>query len=684
MTMTATYSPDDNKLRLHSVERLEAPVYARACKLGFRYAPKQEVFVAPSWTPAREDFLIELCGEIEDEDTSLTQRAEERAERFEGYQGKRTSEAQAARAAVSAISDGIPFGQPILVGHHSEARARKDADRIENGMRKAVRLWDTAEYWKDRAAGALAHAAYKELPDVRARRIKGIEADARKVARSVEALKEAIAALSVEGLTFEQAQQATTLDVSYGLWTALREKPAEYRETCAKYVEGFKRNLDGHYKRWAAHYENRLTYERAMLAESGGLVADKFDIVPGGEVLVRGSWHKVVRVTKRDGKPVSVTTNARFVPVRGMEEIADYRAPSAEVATAAANSRKLPPLCNYPGEGFLHMTKAEWDATHSDYKGSRELGQGAKRAAGYRPDIKGAAVEGQEVARHRVRVVVRGGLQPVFLTDSKVTKAPALAKIEEAAGGEQSELLTEQETAPVVADSLQAVAKAASPAAVEVEQPAAELVAKVDQDDTDAKAFEAMRRGLRAGVQVVSAPQLFPTPPELAARMVELANIMDGDRVLEPSAGTGRLVQAVRNTGASVHIVAVEISHPLAKQLHAINEQISDVPQEVEVISRDFLELKPGAGSDGCIGAFDAVVMNPPFVGAQDIKHIRHALAMVKPGGRLVALCANGPRQQEQLRPLVDQYRGEWENLPGGSFSESGTGVNVALLMLRA
>lgn len=677
MTMTATYSPDDNKLRLYSVERLDAPTYARACKLGFRYAPRQELFVAPAWTPAREDFLIELCGEIGDDDTSLTDRAETRAERFEDYQAKRAAEADAARATISRITDGIPFGQPILVGHHSERRARKDAERIENGMRNAVRLWDTSQYWKDRAAGALAHAAHKESPDVRARRIKTIEADARKMARSVAELETAIAALSVEGLTYEQAEAATGISVSYGLWTELRDAPEKYLETCAKYVAGFKKNLAGICVRWAAHYENRLTYERAMLAEQGGLAADKFDIVPGGEVFVRGSWYKVVRVNKRDGKAISVTTNSRFVSVRGMEEINDYRAPSAEVAAAASDARKLPPLCNYPGEGFLHMTKAEWDATHSDYKGSRELGHGAIRAKGHRPDIKGAAVELQEVGRHRVRVVVRGGLVPVFLTDSKVTKAPPVATVEKTAAPEQSELLPVADIAPAVVNI--------APEVAEVQRPASQPVAAyVDPDADNAKAFEALRKGLRAGVQVVSAPQLFPTPPELAARMVELAGIMDGDRVLEPSAGTGRLVQAVRDTGAIVHIVAVEVNRPLADQLHAFNANRGDVPQEVEVIARDFLELKPGAGSDGCIGAFDAVVMNPPFVGAQDIQHIRHALAMVKPGGRLVALCANGPRQNEQLRPLVAQYRGEWEVLPAGSFAESGTAVNVALLTLRA
>jgi hypothetical protein len=42
---------------------------------------------------------------------------------------------------------------------------------------KAVQLWRTSEHWKRRAAGALRHAKYKERPDVRARRIKAIEAE---------------------------------------------------------------------------------------------------------------------------------------------------------------------------------------------------------------------------------------------------------------------------------------------------------------------------------------------------------------------------------------------------------------------------------------------------------------------------------------------------------------------------
>jgi hypothetical protein len=48
--------------------------------------------------------------------------------------------------------------------------------------------------------------------------------------------------------------------------------------------------------------------------------------------------------------------------------------------------------------------------------------------------------------------------------------------------------------------------------------------------------IEAMRATLKAGVQVVSAPQLFPTPSALAARMVRLAGLAVGMRVLEPRA----------------------------------------------------------------------------------------------------------------------------------------------------
>jgi hypothetical protein len=46
----------------------------------------------------------------------------------------------------------IPFGQPYLVGHHSEKRDRNYRDRIHNTFGKAFAAQDKAQHYKDKAA----------------------------------------------------------------------------------------------------------------------------------------------------------------------------------------------------------------------------------------------------------------------------------------------------------------------------------------------------------------------------------------------------------------------------------------------------------------------------------------------------------------------------------------------------
>ena len=62
VTFTATYSPEDNKIRLYASERLDTDLYTRVRSAGFIWAPKQELFVAPMWTPERFDLAVELAG----------------------------------------------------------------------------------------------------------------------------------------------------------------------------------------------------------------------------------------------------------------------------------------------------------------------------------------------------------------------------------------------------------------------------------------------------------------------------------------------------------------------------------------------------------------------------------------------------------------------------------------------
>jgi hypothetical protein len=244
MNYTATYSPEDNKLRLYSSARLDRDLYARVKGAGFIYAPKQELFVAPMWTPEREDLLIELCGEVDDEDTSLVERAEERADRFVDYKDKRITDAERAQEAVSRIADGIPMGQPILIGHHSERHARKDAERIENGMRKTVKMWQTAKYWEERAKGAIRHAKYKELPGVRHRRIKGLEADLRRYQNS---------------FTPDPKTKPQMWDGEEHVWITNGSRGGRWAKSSSLPA------IEQQSRRWIEHLQNRIAYEKAML-----------------------------------------------------------------------------------------------------------------------------------------------------------------------------------------------------------------------------------------------------------------------------------------------------------------------------------------------------------------------------------------------------------------------------------
>ena len=68
---------------------------------------------------------------------------QERAE-----QAKKRSQAHYKRH--NDIASIIPMGQPILIGHHSEKRHRKDLDRIDNEMRKSIQESEKADYYRNK------------------------------------------------------------------------------------------------------------------------------------------------------------------------------------------------------------------------------------------------------------------------------------------------------------------------------------------------------------------------------------------------------------------------------------------------------------------------------------------------------------------------------------------------------
>lgn len=626
--MTATYSPEDNKLRLYTATRLDRDLYDRVKAAGFRWAPKQDLFVAPMWTPEREDLLIELCEEVGDEDTALVDRAEARAERFGEYREHRAADAEQAYKSVQDVAQRFEGGQPILVGHHSEKKARRDKERMDAGMQKAVQMWDTAEYWKSRARGAIMHAKYKERPDVRARRIKGIEADMRRE----------IASYTPDPKTRPILQRG---------WNDAPEAEPVPHVWCGQARGGHwvpqhsLQAIEARAQRWIRHYENRLAYERAMLDEGGGLKAAAWDIQPGGRVRADfDKWYVVVKCNRKGGELQSVSVIGHWSTVK-VEDIRDYQAPAEGDAEKIAKITTQAPLCNWRAPNCVEMTTEQWK--------QHQRASDFHYVANWTPEHTSVWGKNAQGVLYRQRSLGRmsGERRPVFLTDAAEKAPPAPG-------------------APAPAPTF------APPAISERPEPMPAAAAEPSQGEK----FKALRDTLRnGGVQTIVAPQLFPTPPELAARMVQYAAIREGDAVLEPSAGTGNLIRAIKETGVyGVAVCAIEINGRLCDALRSafpVTNGDTWNGSAVTVMQADFLDM-PALNQK-----FDVILMNPPFQNAEDICHILRARAMLAPGGTLVAICANGSRQADALQDEADT----WEELPAGTFD--GTQVRTVLLTMR-
>lgn len=129
-------------------------------------------------------------------------------------------------------------------------------------------------------------------------------------------------------------------------------------------------------------------------------------------------------------------------------------------------------------------------------------------------------------------------------------------------------------------------------------------------------------------------------------------------RVLEPSCGDGRILDAVRELGHKA--LGIEYHPGRAAEAKAKGHA---------VLTANFLE-QPATPE------FDFVVMNPPFYGRHYAQHVRHAYKFLKPGGKLVAILPATARYDH------DELKGEWRDLPVASFAEAGTNVPTTMLRL--
>lgn len=165
----------------------------------------------------------------------------------------------------------------------------------------------------------------------------------------------------------------------------------------------------------------------------------------------------------------------------------------------------------------------------------------------------------------------------------------------------------------------------------------------------------------RASTAVSKDLQFYPTPKHVVTSMLSRFD-MRGKRVLDPSCGDGAILEGLRAAGAIPFGIEVDYTRANKAREKGFN-----------VLIGNFLEQP--ARPD-----FDAVVMNPPFYGRHYVKHIRHALKFIKPGGFLMSILPATARYDHHE---LDDLNARWIDLPVGSFSESGTNINTCIIEVR-
>lgn len=165
----------------------------------------------------------------------------------------------------------------------------------------------------------------------------------------------------------------------------------------------------------------------------------------------------------------------------------------------------------------------------------------------------------------------------------------------------------------------------------------------------------------------------FDSPPEVAARVIELATIQPDMAVLEPSCGIGCLVAGAIDAGAVVSAYEVDP--------HRAEIARKFFPED-GLVCADFLSTQP-------VADFDRAVMNPPFAKQADIDHVLHAHKYLKAGGRLVSVMSasvlfRDNAKTKAFRDFVEARGGTFERLPDASFAQSGTAVHTCIVVIPA
>jgi hypothetical protein len=140
--------------------------------------------------------------------TDYEERKENRISRYADKAKKASGEADALFGKAHDMASVIPFGQPVLVGHHSEGRDHSYRKRIETTQRKSFEAAEKASYYADKAVSAATNNAISgDNPDavnLYREKLAKLEAAQEEMKAVNKAFAKGDDALKALGLTDEQ------------------------------------------------------------------------------------------------------------------------------------------------------------------------------------------------------------------------------------------------------------------------------------------------------------------------------------------------------------------------------------------------------------------------------------------------------------------------------------------------
>lgn len=185
------------------------------------------------------------------------------------------------------------------------------------------------------------------------------------------------------------------------------------------------------------------------------------------------------------------------------------------------------------------------------------------------------------------------------------------------------------------------------------------------------RVFSILHEGKRCNLQ--QEYQYFATPPEVADWLVMLAGgIHEDEKVLEPSAGTGAIIDAIHRSCKDVVVDCFELMPE--------NKELLSKKSNINILGDDFTTYD--------LGLYDKIIANPPFSKNQDIRHVRRMYEHLNNGGTVAAIMSchwkiASEKECADFREWLKDVHAKVCDIEEGSFKQSGTGIETTAVIIQ-